>query len=67
MRVSKLMPRVYFETVEDALQAGAAAVRIVSDEDSKAYSEFLERLSAEEASKESGADDPPHGDSDTEK
>ncbi len=49
MRVNKLMPRVFFETVEDAMQAGAAAVRIATEEDSKAYHEFLDRLAEEEA------------------
>lgn len=52
MRVNKLMPRVYFETVEDAMQAGAAAIRIGSEGDSKAYAEFLDRLAAEEAADE---------------
>lgn len=42
MRVRKAMPRVWFETVEDAHQAGAVAIRITSPEDKEAYDAFME-------------------------
>lgn len=48
MRVNKKMPRVYFECVEDAMQAGAAAIRITTDEDRRAHEAYMERLADEE-------------------
>lgn len=47
MRVNKLMPRIFFETVEDAMQAGATAIRMGGEEDRRAYEEFIARLAAE--------------------
>lgn len=37
MRVNKLFPRVWFETVDDAKQAGATAIRIASDTEQEQY------------------------------
>lgn len=54
MRVRKSMPRVWFETVEDAVQAGATAIRIKSDDEQAEYSAFLAQHKAEEE----GGDEP---------
>jgi hypothetical protein len=37
MRVNKLFPRVWFETVDDAKQAGATAIRIASSTEQEQY------------------------------
>lgn len=37
MRINKLFPRVWFENVEDAHQAGAVAIRITNDTDREAH------------------------------
>lgn len=56
MRVNKMLPRVFFETVEDAHQAGAVDIKISSEAEEAEFREYNERLSAEE----DGA--PSHGD-----
>ncbi|MEA3042330.1 MAG: hypothetical protein QOH47_168 [Sphingomonadales bacterium] len=52
MRVSKNLPRVWFETVEDALQCGALGIRITGEADQAAYDESMARLKAEEEAAE---------------
>lgn len=37
MRVNKLFPRVWFEDVQDAHQAGAVAIQITNDADREAH------------------------------
>ncbi|WP_421853792.1 hypothetical protein [Novosphingobium sp.] len=54
MRVNKLMPRIWFESVEDAMQAGAVGIRIHSEADRSELKELEERLAKEaDASEES--------------
>lgn len=50
MRVSKHMPRIFFETVEDALQCGALGIRIASQAELAEYEEATARMRAEEES-----------------
>lgn len=49
MRVNKLFPRVWFETVEDAHQAGAAAIRITNDADLAEHEAIMAAFTAEQA------------------
>lgn len=48
MRVNKKLPRVWFESVEDAHQAGAVGIRISSEAESEQYQNLIETLEAEE-------------------
>lgn len=49
MRVNKLLPRVYFESVEDAMQAGAVAIRIHSETDRQELADLEDRIAAQES------------------
>jgi hypothetical protein len=59
MRVSKLMPRVWFDSVEDAIQCGALGIRISSDADQAEYDETIAKLEADAGeAAETSSDDP---------
>lgn len=45
MRVNKLLPRVYFESIEDAMQCGAVGIRISSEADEAALKTYEDSLS----------------------
>jgi hypothetical protein len=49
MRVNKKLPRVWFESVEDAHQAGAVGIRISSEEEGEQYEKLIKSLEAEDA------------------
>jgi hypothetical protein len=57
MRVSKHLPRVFFETVEDAMQAGAAAIRVGNERDRKAHEEYIARKAQEALAASEEADE----------
>ena len=48
IRVNKKMPRVWFDTVEDALQCGALGIRIATDVEQVEYDEAKAKRAAEE-------------------
>jgi hypothetical protein len=54
MRVHKLMPRVFFESVSDAHQAGATAIMISSEADKEEH----EALKAKQSSAAHDDEDP---------
>jgi len=54
MRVSKNSPRVWFESVADAHQAGAVGIRIASEAEEAEYEELLKEISSEDAADEEG-------------
>lgn len=56
MRVRKSMPRVWFDSVEDAMQAGATALRIKSEDEQAEYEAFLAEHKAGTASMEQQSD-----------
>ncbi len=47
MRVNKLLPKVFFETVADAHQAGAVGIQIGNEAEEAEYREYNERISRE--------------------
>jgi hypothetical protein len=51
-RVSKKMPRVWFDTVEDAHQAGATAIRIRTTEEAQEYDNLLRGMDEGDAADE---------------
>lgn len=59
MRVDKRAPRIWFESVADAHQAGATGIRITSQAEGDAYEELLkakrEEAAATEAAEEADA------------
>ena len=44
MRVNKKLPRVFFETIEDAHQAGAVGIRIGSEDEERQLDEYNRKL-----------------------
>ena len=54
MRVNKLLPRVFFESVSDAYQAGAVGIKISSQEEDAEFRAFEEQLAAQNAEYEAG-------------
>lgn len=59
MRVNKLLPRVYFESIEDAMQCGAVGIRISSEADEadlKSYEESLDSGDKPDLSEDSEPD-----------
>ncbi len=68
MRVSKKMPRVWFDSVEDAMQCGALGIRIASEAELSEYDEVMAKLEAENQVAATAPDEPvaedeaePHG------
>lgn len=59
MRVHKLLPRVFFESVSDAQQAGATAIMISTEADQEEH----EALKSKHSDPKDGPD-PPAGDAD---
>lgn len=62
MRVKKNMPRVWFDSVEDALQCGALGIRITTEPEQAEYDESMAKLKAQaEAEAEPEGDAPEDG------
>jgi hypothetical protein len=59
MRVRKSMPRVWFETVEDAHQCGATAIRITTDADQADLDALNQSIKAEREAAEAAEDNEP--------
>ncbi|MGB3796374.1 MAG: hypothetical protein WA957_08720 [Alteraurantiacibacter sp.] len=57
--MNKLLPRVYFESIEDAMQCGAVGIRISSEADEadlKSYEESLDSGDKPDLSEDSEPD-----------
>jgi hypothetical protein len=48
MHVNKLLPRIYFESVDDAHQAGAVGIRIHSEAEEDEYRRLMESLNEDD-------------------
>jgi hypothetical protein len=48
MRVNKMLPRVFFETIEDAYQAGAVGIRIGNSKDEAELQSYLKTLESDD-------------------
>lgn len=61
MHVCKKLPRIFFESVADAHQAGAVDIRIGSEGEEAEFREYNEQLEREANTIEDGNDLPPDG------
>lgn len=59
MRVHKMLPRVWFESVDDAIQAGAVGIRIGSEAEEAELNNYKERAAEDADNSCSQTDHPP--------